>query len=1487
VGKGVGTVGRSAEKNRPAASTASKTGATAPAAARTQRTNGAWQRLVLNSSAALGPQSALPSDPSTAASRGLAASSTPLDPARRAYFERRYDSDFSAVRIHRGPAAEGAAHALDARAFTVGNDIVLGAREDGGHSDRILAHELAHVVQQRYAPPEVHRKPLSIGEPHDLVERAADTAADAALRPGHSPVPVQAASSPGLIRRVPRGGGATTPKKAGAKDSDFTPVYIAPDSAAALASRGAQLAVDLNVGRAQKLHFVLFIITDALYVYSETGAQLGTFRITGTQPILGLFFGGSVNNTAQAYVNKNGEYKLVPIAGWKPEDKVLFTQWTTITTADEDRLAGGDLVPIIIAPGYPADKKSATAPGQAPDPGHTPDPNAVQGPSASAGKSGSANKLKQAPSGAEYEGAEGTDEANYPAFPATIHTPTGLVPVRGLSELTMHLDWTYGESSLIGAVWNASTVVKYKWERWDITSIAARGKGAKEAEAKRRKQTAHDKDAEVDDQYISHDAKQRARDIAEDVSNSASRIKSGGTPGHSTSERIHEVSTEVHNLAGAAPSTIVSMGGHLIDSVWHLVTKPDNEIDLEWNTPGHFLIRCVATPQPHEGRRYLSSVATTFVEARDAEYIARDTLGAADALMDYLRLKRAMTTNPTQLKEIDDQIAELQIAAHGSAVEALRIAIKKKQLEVDAAIGRAKTRRQDELDALNKQLEIAERTEKNLPNGPDGKPLSHAARPEAAIASEVTGATYPLLLQLVPISFGDHPRWAIYDVTTKGDKLGYAYVGQGASDEAAIVDAFINFSGDNEYGRGTVVMHIPDSIPNVSNRELVHRNVRVGDALAKDRLHDLVAVLIALSLFVPGVGEAAMLLGGALAAEHIIERWRNGNLEPDAALITDIISILGAIGSVAGNIAGMMVVESERGFALAVESGDATAIKAAMKSLESAAAGAKAVQIANEIVAYGGLMWGDIEMLKTIRRINEDEDEGRITHSAARTARAHAVLGALQGHLLMFAGPLHEQGGGAEESGTGPGGGARQEAARREEAPVRDQPTPPEIGKAPEASEVPAPAPTGAGAVKGKLSYELRTGGKPLDIANKSARDQIELGGSAKRLKTPAGEAQLRPTGTAGEYMLDVGGAGGRPATSVKVTVEFVKGFDPASQPHGGDEGPVRLDLVRSGGKWEASIKIDEMAREKDLSKLTGHEFDEIVDIIRNSDPAATDEVVTARAQAEMRSELFRPGAPSGKPATSHDRAAARELGGAYNDLAPMKDKAQKAAQLKRIAAMEKSMGLDDPVGARERAEALEAMGVLPRDTAQQIRGRAESLRAAAGAPPSSPTVAPREFPPDRASHTIYPDATSPGDFAQKGIGGGHSDAHLKEFLRNNAGTYRLTLVKQKTASDGTVYRAYEQEMNDGAGNWTKAMFKGQPLLKTTADNASALLDAGLAAFDTWNAGLGGTAPWGGKANGLWSAVGPNGVEFSGYATFQGGRMTIITIYPEGAWVLR
>ncbi|MFF2040055.1 DUF4157 domain-containing protein [Kitasatospora sp. NPDC058170] len=89
-----------------------------------------------------------------AATAVLGQAGRPLTASDHAFFEPRLGIDLSRVRLHTGPTADAAVDAVRAKAFTVGEDIVLGSRHwsPGAAADRrLLAHELVHVAQHRRA----------------------------------------------------------------------------------------------------------------------------------------------------------------------------------------------------------------------------------------------------------------------------------------------------------------------------------------------------------------------------------------------------------------------------------------------------------------------------------------------------------------------------------------------------------------------------------------------------------------------------------------------------------------------------------------------------------------------------------------------------------------------------------------------------------------------------------------------------------------------------------------------------------------------------------------------------------------------------------------------------------------------------------------------------------------------------------------------------------------------------------------------------------------------------------------------------------------------------------------------------------------------------------------------------------------------------------------------------------------------------------------
>lgn len=126
--------------------------------------------------------------PADAAAEAVSSSGSPLSPRERAYFEPRFGRDLSEVRLHTHPHAAEAARALNARAYAFGHDIAFAAGEyaqDDPGKRRLVAHELAHVVQQSHDKPRQIQRTLSVEKPSDNIlnpggKGAAQTNADTA-----------------------------------------------------------------------------------------------------------------------------------------------------------------------------------------------------------------------------------------------------------------------------------------------------------------------------------------------------------------------------------------------------------------------------------------------------------------------------------------------------------------------------------------------------------------------------------------------------------------------------------------------------------------------------------------------------------------------------------------------------------------------------------------------------------------------------------------------------------------------------------------------------------------------------------------------------------------------------------------------------------------------------------------------------------------------------------------------------------------------------------------------------------------------------------------------------------------------------------------------------------------------------------------------------------------------------------------------------------
>jgi len=133
---------------------------------------------------------------------------SPLDRDTRGFMESRLGADFSDVRVHTDGKAAESARSVQAYAYTVGNDVVFQPDKYSPESEsgqRMLAHELTHVVQQRSGPVAGTPAPggIQISHPSDSFEQAAESSANRVMSGATPSVETNAAAAaPAAVQRA-------------------------------------------------------------------------------------------------------------------------------------------------------------------------------------------------------------------------------------------------------------------------------------------------------------------------------------------------------------------------------------------------------------------------------------------------------------------------------------------------------------------------------------------------------------------------------------------------------------------------------------------------------------------------------------------------------------------------------------------------------------------------------------------------------------------------------------------------------------------------------------------------------------------------------------------------------------------------------------------------------------------------------------------------------------------------------------------------------------------------------------------------------------------------------------------------------------------------------------------------------------------------------------------------------------------------------------
>jgi hypothetical protein len=138
--------------------------------------NRAFGALVGRTSEGIMPDGAVHPDVQTAIGQARGGGMA-LDAEARARFAPDLGDPLTDVRVHTDAGADALARSVSARAFTTGSDMFFATgeyRPGSNDGDRLLAHELTHVVQQRGSPTS---GPMIVSDPGDALETEAEDVA--------------------------------------------------------------------------------------------------------------------------------------------------------------------------------------------------------------------------------------------------------------------------------------------------------------------------------------------------------------------------------------------------------------------------------------------------------------------------------------------------------------------------------------------------------------------------------------------------------------------------------------------------------------------------------------------------------------------------------------------------------------------------------------------------------------------------------------------------------------------------------------------------------------------------------------------------------------------------------------------------------------------------------------------------------------------------------------------------------------------------------------------------------------------------------------------------------------------------------------------------------------------------------------------------------------------------------------------------------------
>ncbi len=354
------------------------------------------------------------------------------------------------------------------------------------------------------------------------------------------------------------------------------------------------------------------------------------------------------------------------------------------------------------------------------------------------------------------------------------------------------------------------------------------------------------------------------------------------------------------------------------------------------------------------------------------------------------------------------------------------------------------------------------------------------------------------------------------------------------------------------------------------------------------------------------------------------------------------------------------------------------------------------------------------------------------------------------------------------------------------------------------------------GGVKGASTYEMTT--TPMTQADLDARVLSDV---------VKGDVPFMVKGTTVKA-----GAGGAltltvpPGKTVRVKVVTTEGSKLPGAAHTGpggvsDAGPGRISLKQApDGSWDAVVHVDEKLHPDNIRYVVGHELDEISGIVNKSATAPGGPLTQAQIEGEMQAGIFTRDPAANAAPTAHDHAAATEL----FDMWRRCEQAKKAgpAGAAEVAMIERqmarhvdTMAINDPNNANQKNYLLQQHGDKTTDWRHFVdelnaKGSAAFFHGALQA--SGALSGSSYIKPGALAHLIFVGPQpGPGQFAAKGLSGGHDDSQLLHFVDNSELGYAVVKDGTKSAGGNEYYRYWQYMWNDPKNPAPKKGSAGYP----------------------------------------------------------------------------